>query len=388
VPRPPQNPAWKQPNFWGVNAFFRQVERVGTPAGMRNNQMMVGTPKLELKDNSQFNKTGQVYFEKRNGVWQLGEPKFLDGKKIPKGGQKTRREELSQFVVSNDNFGPAFVNRMWAHFFGRGMNAKPAFDDFGEHNELTPLMTKLKKDKKGEQVEVHLLEALSDQFAGTGGYNPRNLIKWIVSSDAYNLKPIANKTHIKEVIDAATKTKSFDSSESDPYFCRMNLKIMAPEEMLDSLLTATKPHAADAKDDEALYEAQARLRQAWIGKLVRNFGDDEGNEMTYNGTVVQALLMMNGADLNQAITANSGSVQHAMKIAGSDSTGRKTIDYLFKATLSRPVSDKEFAKIKETWNLMEKGKVIPDGDKKKWIETMLQDMFWVLLNCNEFILNH
>src|SRR5262249_21166251 len=25
----PFNPEWKQPNFWGVNAFFRQVERVG-----------------------------------------------------------------------------------------------------------------------------------------------------------------------------------------------------------------------------------------------------------------------------------------------------------------------------------------------------------------------
>jgi hypothetical protein len=384
----PTNPAWKQPNFWGVNAFFRQVERVGTPPGMRNNQMMVGTPKLELRDNSQFNKTGQIYFEKRNGVYQLGEAKFLNGKKLPKGGQKSRREELAQFIVSHENFGPAYVNRMWAHFFGRGMNAKPAFDDFGEHNELTPLITNLKKQKGGETVEVHLIEALSDHFAGTGAYNPRKMIKWIVSSDAYNLKAVANKTHIKEKVDPDTKVKSFDSSESDPYFCRMSLKIMSPEEMLDSLLTATNPHAGDIKDDEALADAHARLRQQWIGKLVRNFGDDEGNEMSYNGTVVQALLMMNGQDLNQAILANSGTVQHALKIAGSDTTGHKTVDYLFRATLSRPVGDKEFLKIKEKWNLMEKGKAIPPGDKKQWIEAMLQDMFWVLLNCNEFILNH
>jgi hypothetical protein len=292
-------------------------------------------------------------------------------------------------VVNHENFGPAFVNRMWAHFFGRGMNDKPAFDDFGEHNELTPILTNQKKKRKtGEETEVHLLEALGDQFVGTGNYNPRKLIKWIVSSDAYNLKAVANKTHIKEKVDPDSKARSYDASESDPYFCRMRLKIMSPEEMLDSLLLATKPQAADAKDDEALADAQGRLRQQWIGKLVRNFGDDEGNEMSYNGTVVQALLMMNGPEINQAIAANSGTVQHALKIAGSDKSGRKTIDYLFRATLSRPVSDKEFAKISKAWVLTEKGRPVSEGDARKQIETILQDMFWVLLNCNEFILNH
>ena len=27
----PFNPDWKQYHFWGMNAFFRQVERIGTP---------------------------------------------------------------------------------------------------------------------------------------------------------------------------------------------------------------------------------------------------------------------------------------------------------------------------------------------------------------------
>ena len=30
----PFNAEWKQKNFWGVNAFFRQTERVGAPANM------------------------------------------------------------------------------------------------------------------------------------------------------------------------------------------------------------------------------------------------------------------------------------------------------------------------------------------------------------------
>ena len=36
-------------------------------------------------------------------------------------------------------------------------------------------------------------------------------------------------------------------------------------------------------------------------KLVRNFGDDEGNEVNFNGTIVQALLMMNGKEINDEI---------------------------------------------------------------------------------------
>jgi hypothetical protein len=371
----PTNPAWKQANFWGVDAFFRQVQRVGTPPGMRNNQMMVGTPILELKDNPEFNKPGMIFYEKRNGVFLPSESKFLDGRKLPKGGQKTRREELAQFIVSNDNFGPAIVNRMWAHFFGRGMNQKPDADDFGEHNELVPLPTTLKKKTKDGEEEMHLVEALAQQFAGTGAYSPRKLIKWIVSSDAYNLKAIANKTHIQEKIDPDTKVKSFDSSEADKYFCRMSLKILGPEELLDSLLLATNQPKSGNKDDD-LNEAQARLRQQWIGKLVRNFGDDEGNEMSYNGTVVQALLMMNGQDLNQAILSNSGTVKHAGEIAQKGGP-KAVVDYLFKATLSRPATKKEFDQI------IAKLKTVADKG-----EPPMQDLFWALLNCNEFILNH
>ena len=76
-----------------------------------------------------------------------------------------------------------------------------------------------------------------------------------------------------------------------------------------------------------------------------NFGDDEGNEVNYNGTIVQALLMMNGHDINEAISnEKSGRVQEAVrKTAGQKP--KVTMDYLFLSTLNRPATQKEFSQI-------------------------------------------
>jgi len=70
-----------------------------------------------------------------------------------------------------------------------------------------------------------------------------------------------------------------------------------------SLAQATK-----AEEDVVDKKVRGRNRENWLEKLVRNFGDDEGNELTFNGTVVQALLMMNGTELNSAIMKKGSSV--------------------------------------------------------------------------------
>jgi hypothetical protein len=336
----PFNADWKQKHFWGVNTFFRQIARDGQP-GMQNNNQMMQNQVLTLRDDPNYNAKGIVFYEKRNGVFLPSEPVFLDGRRIPAGGQGNRREELSKFIISHKNFNPAIVNRYWGHLFGRGMNVKAAADDFGEHNEL---------------VHPELLAKLGEAFATKGDHDPRRLIKWLCSSDAYNLKSVANSTNL--------------AAEADPYFSRMQLKMMTPEQLLESLIAATKPAGAN---NEEVRTAQQQLRTQWMNVLVRNFGDDEGNEVSYNGTILQALLMMNGRNLNDAInTGGSGTVKDALK-KGSP---KGIMDYLFIATLNRPTTQKEYN------SLYQKVSAGPKGD------SALQDLFWALLNCNEFILNH
>ena len=146
---------------------------------------------------------------------------------------------------------------------------------------------------------------------------------------------------------------------------------MSPEQLLESLIVATRPNIG--KEDE---DQNRKFRADWMSRLVVNFGDDEGNEISFNGTVVQALLMMNGRDINAAISGESGTVQSAKKLKGKD-----LVDFLFLSTLNRPSTAKEYqqilANVKLKYNVQEND-----------VTPAMQDLFWALLNCNEFILNH
>src|SRR5262249_1461993 len=116
-------------------------------------------------------------------------------------------------------------------------------------------------------------------------------------------------------------------------------------------------------------------RDQWLRRLTLNFGDDEGNEVNFNGTVVQALLMMNGRDLNGALAATGGTLDKAKSLKG-----KAAVDHLFLATLNRKSPDKEFTQLTAAGTVK--------GVKEADANAMLTDIFWALLNCNEFILNH
>src|SRR5690242_21912148 len=110
------------------------------------------------------------------------------------------------------------------------------------------------------------------------------------------------------------------------------MKSMSPEQLFESLMVATKAEAAETK------EGKQKLKAQWLGSLISNFGDDEGNEVNFNGTVVQALMMMNGKDINEAISRpDKGSV--AIAIRGRSE--RAAIEELYLAALNRPPTPRE-----------------------------------------------
>jgi hypothetical protein len=344
----PLNPERKQSEFWGVNAFFRQVVRDGTPAMVNNRRQMTVTP-LTLRDDKDNNENGIIYFEKRNGVVLPTKPAFLDGRKLAAAEHRsTRREALAEFVTTSDNFGKAYVNRLWGHFFGRGLNEQPAVDDFGEHNKV---------------VHPELLDKLAKDFTDYAKFDTKQLITWICLSDAYGLSCVANPTNAKP--------------ETEVFFSRMLIKAMAPEQLFESLMTATKSDVVENSD------SRKKLRETWMNKLVKNFGDDEGNEITFNGTVVQALLMMNGKEINAELTRpNRSTVALAMVKHPGSTDG--VIKELFMAALNRPPTPTELAELHRPRPSGKNAAVYPaafDG-------AYFQDLFWALLNSNEFILNH
>jgi len=329
----PFNPQWEQKHFWGVNAFFRQVKREGTPLPP-NKIAKLGAPTLGLVDDSSLNPDGIVYYERRNGIIMPTKAQFLDGKRAPAGSQLSRRELVAQLFVNHENFSKAYVNRIWGHLFGRGLNEQGVVDDFGDHNPV---------------VHKDLLDRLADDFSRSGSYDPKNLIRWICNSRPYNLSCTANNTNA--------------GHDLEVFFSRMLLKNMSPEQLFESLQVAT---TGGTKDPDS--------RDRWLRSLTLNFGDDEGNEVSFNGTVVQALMLINGKDINDAINSSSGTVGKAIK-----KSGQNVMNDLYIAALNRKPTQNELGQIQTKFRMR-----IPDKDPAApW-----QDLFWALLNSSDFILNH
>jgi len=333
----------KQEHFWGVNAFLRQVQRVGNPPQERMRGMAY--PKLELKDNSSANPQGTVFYEKRNGVLKQVKAEFLPhgdkarGDRLKPGvSGLERRVELASYVIDHDNFTRAYVNRMWGVFFGKGF-VNP-IDDFNDQNQPS---------------NPELLDSLAGAFKYYG-YDQKKLIRWICNSNAYSLSCVANRTN--------------DKPDQEVFFSRMLMKSMGPEQLFESLSVATK---ADAGKNA---EERKTSREKWMTNLVANFGDDEGNEVNFNGTIVQALLMMNGEDINNALKAKGGTVETALAKAKSEPA---VIREMFLATLNREPRPGEMAKIMQGFHLR-----VPEKDGT----ARYYDLFWALLNSNEFLLNH
>jgi hypothetical protein len=353
----PFNDEWKQENFWGINAYLRQVEAPnGQPSAMKKKKDMPKDFHYILKDNPNFNVKGLVPYERRSGLVEVTKAFFLDGTKMPGKLEGTRRQELARKVTTSDYFGKAFVNRMWSHFMGRGFTKD--VDDFGEHSRVS---------------HPELLEKLGKDWAGKYQHNPRDLVRWICNSKAYGLSSRANKSN--------------DKQDAEEFFSRMLLKSMTPEQLFESLMIAT-----DAKDGQNR-EKKKELRDKWMNRLVVNFGDDEGNEGSFNGTVVQALLMMNGQEINDAILdENNGTMGLVLKNLKASKTMSKqalseAIREMFIAALNRPPTTKELDRMLDPQRIQldpMRPKVVDYAFAKEYC----QDVFWALLNSNEFILNH
>ncbi len=329
----------KQQHYWGINAFFRQASR--TPDLIQERRNRDSGQYYTLGDDTQLNIDGGIYFERRNGLLLLARPTYLDGTKLrlerSPGESASRREALARLLIQDENFSKAYVNRMWGHFFGRGFT-NPV-DDFGEHNPVS---------------HPELLDRLAADFKATG-YDTHRLIRWLTNSKPYQLGSVSNKTNEKP--------------DAEPFFSRMLLKSMTPEQLVDSIFTATNAEKTSASPEE-----KRKMYEQWLRTFVVNFGDDEGNEATFNGTVVQALMMMNGPLLNDAIKPKPGGSLQAL---AKYNTNPKRAEFLFLCALTRTPNARELA---ETNKIL----AYPHTDPAApW-----QDILWALLNSNEFILNH
>ena len=145
-----------------------------------------------------------------------------------------------------------------------------------------------------------------------------------------------------------------------------------PEQLYASLQTASQ--ADQQPRDE---QQQERARRQWLRQFTITLGTDEGDEATtFNGTITQTLMMFNGELTKQATASEEGS--YLARIASD--TRRRPAGEDPRVVSSRPVSTAHAAGAAD-------GAAIAGGHPQGE-QGPLQDLWWALLNSNEFILIH
>ncbi len=336
---------WKQQTFWDFNAFFRQAR------GLR--RFVDGTRDIdhaELVDEdfageSNDPNDAMIFYELRNGLTKVAYPVFVDDTAIRTSGyvsEVNRRQELGRLMMLSNYLEKMLVNRMWSHFLGYGFT-KPV-DDLGPHNIAT---------------HPDLLNYLGTEVR-KNSFDMKQLMLWITLSKPYQLS--AKHTSSNEVDDP--------SVGETPKFSHFYLRQMSAEQLYQSLVAASGGTAKGS------YEQQERQRREWLKQFVVAFGTDEGDEATtFNGSIPQALMLFNGDLTKQAISDADGGF--LKRIATEGKAPRDRVSALFLTGMARRPTNNELTMANKLLAARE-GKELP----------MLQDMWWAIINSNEFIMQH
>ena len=338
----------KQIDFWELNSFFQQTTSVSRQRRDPVTGQVLGSfTELVTQDAG-----GPTYFETQSGLMRVAYPRF-NNQDVDPGVETNRRRELARLMTSGaqPQLAAAFVNRMWEHFFGIGFTR--SVDDMGPHSPAS---------------HPELLGGLSEQFIQSG-YDIKQLVRWMCRSQAYQLSSRISKSNERD-----------DPLQSDlPAFSRMSVRTMTAEQTYDSLLTATKAHLVGAVD----WTESEKNRQQWLQQFVVTFQTDENDEsMSFEGSIGNALSLMNGPLMEKALETSAGSFLG--EVVRQKGTEVEKIRLLCLATLSRSPSPAEMTSMKK---LLRPALLSSRHGKDLPVESY-QDLFWALLNSNEFASIH
>jgi hypothetical protein len=318
------------------------------------------------------------------------EPRALDGTQLGEG--EGVRSTLARWVTAPDNpwFARAFVNRMWGHFLGRGF-VDPV-DDLRPSNLATA---------------PELLDALAADFVASG-YDVKHLVRIIVGTSAYALSA--------SPLDDATQKKDPEAKLWE----RFRVTPLGPDELLDSLVAATKLDAivrATGHLDLAEVRFKVRKRYGFLFDVDEAAGDGD-----YEGTIAQALALLNGSVVAAGASVLPGSA--LAEVLGATGEDKTKIEALYLRALSRLPTAEEVARWTQFLAVAQADPeppgpvpVAPSADRARREKPQkggkaeqpdplrslegraastratarvraYEDLLWTLLNSSEFVLNH
>lgn len=277
------------------------------------------------------------------------------------GKEKDPRDFVVAWLRSPENpfFARAMVNRVWAHYFGRGIVDPP--------DHLSPL---------NPPSHPELLDELARKFI-ENKYDLRWLHRTIAASRTYQLStsPPAVKS---EQLTAAKRNFAYFQLRRLPaevLVDAVNDATGSQEEFPKQLYLAEKSRAIEVAGVTSREDQEAALSYAFkiFGRPLRS-GDVQCDcERDTNTTIVQTLYLANHPRVRDKIYSETGSVA---KLLQAEADADRRIEAIYLSTVSRLPSESERAACRDYVAARESSLVA------------YQDVLWSLLNTREFILNH
>ncbi len=319
---------WTMNDYYSFAAFFSQI---GRKQGEDPRETIV------------FNGGGGEVSHPISG--KVMEPKFLGGGVADVKG-KDRREVLANWLVSADNpyFSRNLSNVVFQHFMGRGI-----IDPVDDVRVSNPA------------VNPELLDALAAHFRDYH-YDFKRFVRDICASRTYQLATHTNPTN----------------EADDRNFSHAAIRRIRAEVLLDCISQVT--------------ETQEKFKGLPLGSRAVQIADGETTnyflttfgrakretvcscEVSMEPNLSQALHLLNG-DNSQGRVINGGLVP---KLIAEKKSPREIIDELYQRCFSRKPTEDEMSRLMTLVT-----PAAPDEQRK-----VLEDVFWALLNSEEFMFNH
>lgn len=319
---------WSQDDYYGLAGFFTGMSRKTIP---EQGEVLLSRGGTDLK----HPRTGVVIPARALGASPADFKQVSD-----------RRVELAKWMTAPENpfFAPSIVNRMWAHYLGRGL-VDPV-DDLRETNPPTngPLFTALTKHMRDVK---------------------------------YDLKAFTRTILNSRVYQASSDTVGSNGSDRQN-FSHAYDKALPAEVLLDAVC-----QVSGVPEKFNGWPIGYRAVQIWDSRMPSYFFNIFGRpvrntvcecERSNEPSISQALHLLNSPEISGKLHNHNGTVK---RLAESEMTDEALVEELYLMALSRfPTAEERQLTLQ---HLTENR-----GSRRAAAE----DVVWALMNSKEFLYNH